>query len=133
MTLSPGVAVSNLAIRGYQRYISPYKGFCCAHRALHGGPGCSEAIRRIIEANGVFNCWPQVRERFAQCREAALRLRARPLAATSGGAGVIGIPEDSAKKKEKGESCGPDCGGDCVGEMIGESLSGCDLPCDCSW
>jgi putative component of membrane protein insertase Oxa1/YidC/SpoIIIJ protein YidD len=128
MTFSPGVALSNLAIRGYQRYISPYKGFCCAHRALHGGPGCSEAIRRIIEVNGVWNCWPRVRERFAQCREAALTLRAGPLAAGLFGAQSEADQRD--RKKKRGDTCdGVDCGGDC----IGDSLSGCDLPCDCSW
>jgi putative component of membrane protein insertase Oxa1/YidC/SpoIIIJ protein YidD len=128
MTLSPGIALCNLAIRGYQRYLSPYKGFCCAHRALHGGPGCSEAVRRIIEARGIFHCWSQVRERFAQCREAARVLRARPLAA-----GLFGTQSESDKRKRRknqGDSCdGPDCGGDC----IGDSLSGCELPCDCSW
>jgi putative component of membrane protein insertase Oxa1/YidC/SpoIIIJ protein YidD len=29
-------------IEGYQNYISPYNGFCCAHRALHHGASCSE-------------------------------------------------------------------------------------------
>ena len=30
-----------LAIRLYQRFISPYKGFSCAYRVHTGLPGCS--------------------------------------------------------------------------------------------
>lgn len=29
------------AIWVYQNFISPYKGFSCAHRVVHGGDGCS--------------------------------------------------------------------------------------------
>lgn len=33
----------------YQRWLSPHKGFRCAHAALYGGLFCSGAIARIIE------------------------------------------------------------------------------------
>jgi hypothetical protein len=33
------------AVRGYQRYISPYKGFLCAHYQLHRETSCSGHFR----------------------------------------------------------------------------------------
>ena len=58
------------SIRLYQRYISPYKGFCCACAALHGGESCSAAIARIIAEQGVWDGRQQVAAQFERCREA---------------------------------------------------------------
>lgn len=63
-------------IVGYQRYLSPHKGFCCAHRALHGGPSCSEFARRVVIRRGVGPLAALLRRRFARCAAAARRLRA---------------------------------------------------------
>ena len=57
-------------ITAYQRFVSPRKGFCCAHRALNKGLSCSQAIKRIVLRHGVFTSWPQVRARFEACRTA---------------------------------------------------------------
>jgi len=38
-------AFVSMLISLYQRYVSPYKGFRCAHRVLHGGDSCSEYIQ----------------------------------------------------------------------------------------
>ncbi|ADV66170.1 membrane protein insertion efficiency factor YidD [Deinococcus maricopensis] len=67
------------SIRGYQRYLSPLKGFRCAHAAYHGGLSCSAAISRIVEARGVLGGWPDIQAQFAACRAAhdALRASAR--------------------------------------------------------
>ncbi|MEM5550874.1 membrane protein insertion efficiency factor YidD [Pseudoalteromonas neustonica] len=43
-----------LLIRFYQKRISPYKGFRCAHAALHQGVSCSEAVKHIIEEHACF-------------------------------------------------------------------------------
>jgi putative component of membrane protein insertase Oxa1/YidC/SpoIIIJ protein YidD len=63
------------AIRGYQRWISPYKGFRCAHRALHGGHSCSEFARLAILEYGITQAWPGIRQQFRECRAAFLHLR----------------------------------------------------------
>jgi putative component of membrane protein insertase Oxa1/YidC/SpoIIIJ protein YidD len=63
------------AIRGYQRWISPYKGFRCAHRLLHGRHSCSEFARLAILEHGVVDAWPGIRQQFGECRAAALFLR----------------------------------------------------------
>ena len=36
----------------YQRYISPYKGFCCAYR-VHKGPACEELKRSLAKRIGL--------------------------------------------------------------------------------
>lgn len=41
------------AIRGYQRWLSPRKGFCCAFRAATGGDSCSRYGCRVIERFGL--------------------------------------------------------------------------------
>jgi putative component of membrane protein insertase Oxa1/YidC/SpoIIIJ protein YidD len=55
----------------YQTYFSRYKKFYCAHRLLHGGASCSEAIREIVLSKGIYAGFADIRERFRSCREAA--------------------------------------------------------------
>ena len=57
-------------IEGYQRYISPHKGFCCAHRALHNGASCSEWAKLAIRKVGVLNALPIMFRRFKACTAA---------------------------------------------------------------
>lgn len=57
------------AIRGYQRYLSPHKGFCCAYRAHTGRAGCSELGYRAIRRYGVFSGLGLVRQRTARCAD----------------------------------------------------------------
>lgn len=42
-----------LAIRGYQRFVSPHKAFCCAYRVHTGRASCSALGYRAIERYGV--------------------------------------------------------------------------------
>ena len=59
----------------YQRYISPYKGFRCAHAVLHDGPGCSGYAKEALRARGFLAAIPLVRARFRDCRAAYEALR----------------------------------------------------------
>jgi putative component of membrane protein insertase Oxa1/YidC/SpoIIIJ protein YidD len=77
--LSTRLAVN--AIRGYQQWISPYKGFRCAHRVRHGGHSCSEFARLTILDHGIAAAWPAIRQQFRECRAAALFLREQRRAA----------------------------------------------------
>lgn len=63
------------AIRGYQNYVSPYKGFVCAHRVWHGGLSCSEYARKAIAGEGLLAGLRALRLRFAECRNAARLIR----------------------------------------------------------
>ncbi len=42
-----------VAIAGYQRYLSPLKGYACAHRVHGGGQSRSTYARRAIARHGV--------------------------------------------------------------------------------
>jgi putative component of membrane protein insertase Oxa1/YidC/SpoIIIJ protein YidD len=67
------------AIVAYQQYVSPFKGFRCAHRALHGGPSCSEFARRLVVRRGVGDMLPLLIRRFDACTRAAMLLSQGPV------------------------------------------------------
>ena len=69
MVTIPAYSFASL-ITVYQRFVSPHKGFCCAHRALNDGLPCSQAIKRIVLRHGFLASWPHVRARFDACRAA---------------------------------------------------------------
>lgn len=54
-------------VTAYQRYISPYKGFCCAYRAVHGGRSCSAHAKTLLARGGVRIALAGMRRRFAAC------------------------------------------------------------------
>jgi putative component of membrane protein insertase Oxa1/YidC/SpoIIIJ protein YidD len=62
--------VSVAAIAGYQKHISPHKGFSCAHRVLYGGESCSQYIKRIIATKGLKAAFVMSRDRFQACKKA---------------------------------------------------------------
>jgi putative component of membrane protein insertase Oxa1/YidC/SpoIIIJ protein YidD len=62
------------AIRGYQRYISPYKGFHCAYRKATGGFSCSQYAKHVLEEHRFYEAIPKIRQQFRACREAQIFL-----------------------------------------------------------
>lgn len=109
----------------YRAYISPFKGFRCAHAALHQGDSCSLAVKKIVEAHGVWGGYRQVRQRFDDCQFAYQTLCA-----------------DKQKDKEKEDSQNKRKGYDCC-DLGASTCDGAhclskkscnlpDLPCDCS-
>ncbi|HEY9829813.1 MAG TPA: membrane protein insertion efficiency factor YidD [Stenomitos sp.] len=69
------IAISLIA--GYQKHISPQKGFSCAHRLVQGGESCSQYIKRLIAQEGLVEAIRASRQRFQACREANEILKAR--------------------------------------------------------
>jgi putative component of membrane protein insertase Oxa1/YidC/SpoIIIJ protein YidD len=67
--------LSTVAITGYQKYLSPHKGFSCAHRVLYGGESCSQFIKRVIAQEGLSVALLKSRQRFQDCKQANLLLR----------------------------------------------------------
>jgi len=65
------------AIAVYQRYVSPRKGFRCAHRALHGRSSCSQYARRVLQRRGPGGLAPLLLRRFKRCGKAAKLMRER--------------------------------------------------------
>jgi putative component of membrane protein insertase Oxa1/YidC/SpoIIIJ protein YidD len=74
MTASLAPSAAALSLIGlYQRYVSPLKGFCCAHRARKHGrtSSCSQFAKRAIARLGVFAGLPLLQRRFAKCSASA--------------------------------------------------------------
>lgn len=62
-----------IAIRLYQRFLSPYKGFCCAYAALTGRASCSALGYRAIRRFGVRLGLAVLDQRLHRCSLAARR------------------------------------------------------------
>lgn len=69
--------ISVAAINSYQKHISPYKGFACAHRLLYGGESCSSYFKRVVAKEGLKVAFVNSRERFQACKQANQILRRR--------------------------------------------------------
>lgn len=83
--MSPLDPLALSAIRLYQRWLSPRKGFRCAHAALHGGESCSAAVARIVLEDGLSVGRARIAARFRECRASHNALHAgSPLAFGTG-------------------------------------------------
>ncbi|QDF99578.1 hypothetical protein CJ010_00930 [Azoarcus sp. DD4] len=60
-------ALALSAIRAYQRYLSPHKGFCCAYRAHTGRRSCSALGYRAVRRHGVLKGLAILRRRLYLC------------------------------------------------------------------
>jgi putative component of membrane protein insertase Oxa1/YidC/SpoIIIJ protein YidD len=72
-------SVALAAIRLYQKYISPYKGFCCAYRVHTGRASCSTLGYRAIRRHGVFGGIALIRSRTHLCGVVHRRQSSHPL------------------------------------------------------
>lgn len=134
------------AIRLYQRYLSRYKGFRCAHRALHHKWSCSEFGRRAFARYPWLTAHALLQRRFDACKRAyaAVRNRSAALAATTTDASKEDAGERDAKKRawkdRAADACDPglcDCPGAARGltDVAGKASElACDSVgvCDCS-
>ena len=64
------------AIRAYQRYLSPYKGFSCAYRVLTGRDSCSAYGYKVIARHGLRAGLPLLQRRLRACGERHRQYRA---------------------------------------------------------
>lgn len=97
----------------YRRYLSPRKGFACAHRVHLGGPSCSRVGERLIRRYGVLAGSRVLRERLARCAHVHRRLHA----SQRGSCDVpCDIPCDGSELRHLGDVCNcvdcGSCGGD---------------------
>lgn len=93
--------ITKLAIRGYQNYISPYKGFRCAHAHLHQGDSCSQAVFHIVDTQGLWSGRQAIKQQFKACQQAYTLLQARAKKRKKSS-------HKKSSKQEKDNSC--DCG-----------------------
>ena len=107
-----------LAIRAYQRFVSPYKGFSCAYRVHTGRCSCSEFGRRAVQRRGVFTGLLLLDARLQRCG-AVHRDRRRSLHLQRG---VIDC------------DFGPDLSGcDCSDVLSAADCCDCDACDGCDW
>lgn len=97
------------AIRFYQRFLSPHKGFCCAYASVTGHASCSALGYRAIRRFGVWRGMGILDRRLVKCGVAYRRHRHRPVAVRHGPLKFQGGFLDCL-------SC--------------DMPAGCDLPCD---
>ncbi|WP_392338741.1 membrane protein insertion efficiency factor YidD [Loktanella salsilacus] len=117
----------------YQTYISPRKGFRCAHSVLHNGTGCSGDAKHVIRNQGFFHAIPSIRQRFKECKIAYHTLHSDQ------------SQPDRSDKIKKSDSCskqmrdgccdaaiyeGCNCGSSCFGRATVKASKNCDLDCD---
>lgn len=117
------------AIRAYQRWLSPHKGFVCAFRVHTGRDSCSAYGYRVIQRFGVAAGLALLRRRLAGCGEqhrlhAALRHRQKSLRHQAGFCdGPCDLPCDGP--------CDGGSGGKGAGRLLGNACDcascGCDL------
>lgn len=106
-----GALVALVGVGVYRRWISPHKGFVCAHGALTGEPSCAEYAARTLRRHTLSESIPLIRLQFERCR-ATYRERKQDLldraadtvsrlGVIAGGAGVLAcqcIPDDGSDK-----------------------------------
>ena len=101
-----------LIISFYQRFLSPIKGFNCAHHRLHQGDTCSNAIKKILIEEPLGDIVNLSRSRFRECHAASVHLASHR----------ADIPCDI--------SCAGDAGclGDSLGTGGGKNSGACTAP-----
>jgi putative component of membrane protein insertase Oxa1/YidC/SpoIIIJ protein YidD len=75
MALANTVAVTG--IKAYQRWISPHKGFHCAHQELHRAGTCSHFGRMAFAQYPIRQAWELLHNRLKECRAAHLTILAQ--------------------------------------------------------
>ena len=119
--------LSLLLIDLYQNFISPYKGYSCAHRIATGEVGCSGYGKKVISRFGLKTGYALLQRRFAECKCSSEALKKE-------------LVHNHAPKKllhpkmvSQQGFCDADCGGcdmpNCDGPDCGRDCSPSDL-CD---
>jgi putative component of membrane protein insertase Oxa1/YidC/SpoIIIJ protein YidD len=104
-----------LSIKAYQHFVSPHKGYTCAHNALHKKGGCSSRVYRHIQEKPISQWFSLYKFEVGECKIAHDELKKKK------------SKKNKCCKKEDGEQlC--ECGS-C--QPCGKSKDTCDS-CDVS-
>ena len=68
--------IGYLGIKGYRKYLSPIKGYRCAHARVSGGPSCSAAALAAFHAHPFSEAIAETQLQFDRCRDAGCRVNA---------------------------------------------------------
>lgn len=69
-------------INGYQRHLSPIKGFKCAAGQLYGDSTCSAVLKQIVQTEGFINGLPAIQQQIKRCHQAARQLKTNPVSSS---------------------------------------------------
>lgn len=120
-----------VSISGYQKHISPKKGFACAHRVLYGGESCSQYCKSAIAKYGLFEALKALRRRFASCKQANRILRTR-FSSQSSGEDSNFEDKDRLNSRRRSSQCHNNCG-DAIASLSCDSIEFIDCSgADCS-
>ena len=118
------------AIELYQRFVSPYKGFRCAHRAAKGRRSCSQFAKRLVAKVGLLRFLPLFVGRLRKCGEVARALKAGVVRRRTRAATRERDERDEREQRNQRRSA-PDTHsgywGDCGG-CNAPDISGCSAP-----
>ncbi len=106
--------IAKASIRGYQKFISPHKGFRCAHHALHAKGSCSQRALSIIEKKRVWQWLPEIRAELISCSDAFEQLVSKGICDQKG------KPRRKDNNKDSGKC-------DSLGEVGECAIDGCDI------
>ena len=126
-------ATAAAAIGAYRRYLSPYKGFCCAYRTVTGRRSCSAYALAVVERLGALALLQALPRQFARCKAAYARWLAAAAAAADGSARRRRARQGERRRWWDDCDCNPcSCNpADCI-SCDSSSCEGVELPCDCS-
>lgn len=106
------------AIRGYQRHLSPHKGFSCAYRCATGRASCSAHGHRVIARCGLWTGLALLRRRLRLCGDTH---RSRAL-----------VVPNPVLHYQKGDCVPCDCDAGCIPDLsCGGKSSLCDAGACC--
>ena len=94
----------------YQRYISPHKGFRCAHRVYHGGQSCSGYAKTAVQTYGLGAAMPLVRQRFSDCGQAARVMKSQAAFSRA----QPSFDRSDTDKRSQNSNCWADAACDCA-------------------
>lgn len=120
----------------YQVFISPYKGFKCAHGVLYGRGTCSSIAKQMIVQDGIVDAWPKIRQQLHACGQSYQILQILAMHAQSptqlSDAIILWRKRDESKR----QSWLGEFASQCIDSVMSCGCSrltrlGCDA-CDCS-
>ncbi|WP_460200501.1 membrane protein insertion efficiency factor YidD [Scytonema sp. NUACC21] len=114
--------ISVAAITGYQKHISPRKGFSCAYRILYGRESCSQYIKQAIATEGLRAAIVKSRSRFQACSKANQILLSHTQNSDS--------TEETPNKKRRTSFCSRNR--DRQWDCSSSNYEGCEGSCDCA-
>jgi putative component of membrane protein insertase Oxa1/YidC/SpoIIIJ protein YidD len=119
MTTAATVAAIDL----YRQYISPHKGFSCAHRVRHGRRSCSQFAKRLVEKVGLMRFAPLLLRRLKRCGEAARAMQENRMRKSA-----VQAQRDADDRKRRSSRCDGCDPSPC--DIGVPDVGGCDVP-DC--